>query len=551
VENTIGVENMPREEWYIHYSSNIRKEATKDAAAMRGLHEAERDVSANRVISKKQLTDEFKRKVKDRTITGQLTKKVTNWSKALQKNTIIQRALAKSSHTAGINVGMLSLRISEGLVPVLLLAYSAILPVVAGLLAIASASVVAAAGVAGVLGLGVAALSTQRGAPPVWGARNVTQDKDVFAELLEPLKDTLKSRELRSTIKIVTELTEDFFGDTLPNTFKEFVKTVDIGAISDLFKSFQDFLPRAAKSVAELGNEIYNAIGKRSLDSINKLFKYIADGLRNTAFWLSQSGFDDLESFGSILSRFLSQLVSLGKEVLPTLTKALESIYPIPLAPIISLLTDFFNQIRDTKIQKGITDLASIGITLITLSTALGVVGGIIGSLEAFSFIGFALGVAEGATLLAGLTGAGFLVGIYLLTRALLSLAESSYIVRKVLTNLGVYIINTFIGVWNALTFSLRSVVNLIGTIIGNDRLRNFDPSIDYWRYGLREDNLDNAAMAIGTGASSTTTQPIELTIYNETNLDSDVIDTSFTRKFFEPVVPTNNSGRFSLIGGN
>jgi hypothetical protein len=214
-------------------------------------------------------------------------------------------------------------------------------------------------------------------------------------------------------------------------------------------------------------------------------------------------------------------------------------------------LTDFFNQIRDTKIQKGIADLASIGITLITLSTALGVVGGIIGSLEAFSFIGFALGVAEGATLLAGLTGAGFLVGIYLLTRALLSLAESSYIVRKVLTNLGVYIINTFIGVWNALTFSLRSVVNLIGTIIGNDRLRNFDPSIDYWRYGLREDNLDNAAMAIGTGASSTTTQPIELTIYNETNLDSDVIDTSFTRKFFEPVVPTNNSGRFSLIGGN
>lgn len=103
---------MPREEWYIHYHSNIRKEATKDAAAMRGLHEAERDISANRVISKKQLTDEFKRKVKDRTITGQLTKKVTNWSKALQKNTIIQRALAKSSHTAGINVRMLSLRIS-------------------------------------------------------------------------------------------------------------------------------------------------------------------------------------------------------------------------------------------------------------------------------------------------------------------------------------------------------------------------------------------------------------------------------------------------------
>jgi len=541
---------MPREEWYIHYSSNIRKEATKDAVAMRGLHEAEKDVSANRVISKKQLTDEFKRKVKDRTITGQLTKKVTNWSKALQKNTIIQRALAKSSHTAGINVGMLSLRISEGLVPVLLLAYSAILPVVAGLLAIASASVVAAAGVAGVLGLGVAALSTQRGAPPVWGARNVTQDQDLFAELLEPLKDALKSRELRSTIKIVTELTEDFFGDTLPNTFKEFVKTVDIGAISDLFKSFQDFLPRAAKSVAELGNEIYSAIGKRSLDSINKLFKYLADGLRNTAFWLSQSGFDDLESFGSILSRFLSQLVSLGKEVLPTLTKALESIYPIPLAPIISLLTDFFNQIRDTKIQKGIADLASIGITLIALSTALGVVGGIIGSLEAFSFIGFALGVAEGATLLAGIVGAGYLIGIYLLTRALLYLAESSYIVRKVLTNLGVFIINIFIGVVNALTTPLRIFANLVGLITGNERLRNFDPSLDEWRYGLREDNLDNAAMAIGTGASSTTTQPIELTIYNETNLDSDVIDTSFTRKFFEPVVPTNNSGRFSLIGG-
>ncbi len=542
---------MPREEWYIHYHSNIRKEATKDAAAMRGLHEAERDISANRVISKKQLIDEYNRKVKDRSITGRLTRKIHNWSKALQKNNLMQKALAKSSHTAGINIGALSLRINEGLVPVLLLAYSAILPVVAGLLAIASAAVVAGAGIAGVIGLGVAALSTNRGTPPVWGARNVTEDKDVFAELLEPLKDALKSRELKSTIKIVTDLTEDFFGDTLPKSFKAFVSALDMRAISNMFKSFQDYLPRASKSIAELGNEIYNAIGERSLKSINKMFKYIAAGLRNTAGWLAETGFDDIESFGSILSAFLSKLLDLGKSVLPTLTKSLENVYPIPLEPMIESLTNFFNSIRDTDTQRGIAALASIAVSMVAISTATGVIGGVISALKGLSFIGFAMGVAEGATAIAGLVGALYVLAIAIGTVKLYRLAEEYYIVRKILTNLGVFIINTFIGVWNALTLSLRSVVNLIGTILGNDTLRNFDPSLDYWRYGLREDNLDNAAMAIGTGASNTTTQPIELTIYNETNLDSDVIDTSFARKFFEPVVPTNNSGRFSLIGGN
>jgi hypothetical protein len=550
VENTLGVNNMPREEWYIHYHSNIRKEATKDAAAMRGLHEAERDVTANKIITAKQLSDEYKKKVKDRSITSRLTRKINNWSKALQKNNLMQKALAKSSHTAGINIGALSLRINEGLVPVLLLAYSAILPVVAGLLAIASAAVVAGAGIVGVLGLGVAALSTKRGAPPVWGARNVTEDKDVFAELLEPLKDALKSRELKSSIRVVTELTEDFFGDTLPKSFKAFISALDMKAISNMFKAFQNFLPGASKSVAELGNEIYNAIGDRSLRSINKMFKYIAAGLKNTAEWLAETGFDDIESFGSILSAFLSKLLDLGKSVLPTLTKSLENVYPIPLEPMIESLTNFFNSIRDTDTQRGIAALASIAVSMVTISTVIGVIGGVISALKGLSFIGFAMGVAEGATAIAGLVGALYVLGIAIGTVKLYRLAEEYYIVRKILTNLGVFIINVFVRVVNALTDPLRYIANIVGWITGNETLKNFDPRLQRWRYGLKEDNIDEAGNIIIQSQQNTKAAPVELTIYNETKLDSDVLDRSISTRLIEPVVPTNNSGRFPALGG-
>jgi hypothetical protein len=537
VENTIGVNNMPREEWYIHYHSNIRKEATKDAAAMRGLHEAERDISANRVISKKQLTDEFKRKVKDRTITGQLTKKVTNWSKALQKNTIIQRALAKSSHTAGINVGMLSLRISEGLIPVLLLAYSAILPVVAGLLAIASASVVAAAGVAGVLGLGVAALSTKRGAPPVWGARNVTEDKDVFAELLEPLKDALKSRELKSSIRVVTELTEDFFGDTLPKSFKAFVSALDMKAISNMFKSFQDFLPRAAKSVAELGNEIYSAIGKRSLQSIKKLFKYLANGLKSTAVWLKEGGFEDIEYFAGTIGRFIGKLMELGKSVLPILSGALDAIYPSPIEPVINLLVLFFDSIKDTKVQTAINGLVKIATALVILNGALKFAGAILGGASAIYKV--------------------FYDGKYGLVPILRSIAPKiSGLLAGVEIRAAIGALAKIAG--GVLTFAaiVLTAYSVLKPTLGylsklSDKIKAGETEAVLGR-GLRETTFASGLSlqeSIGSAVLGGT-QPIELTIYNETNLDSDVIDTSFTRKFFEPAVPTNNSGRFSLIGG-
>lgn len=547
---------MPREEWYIHYHSNIRREATKDAAAMRGLHKAERDVTANKIITAKQLRDEYKKKVKGRSITSRLTRKINNWSKALQKNNLIQKALAKSSHTAGINIGALSLRINEGLVPVLLLAYSAILPVVAGLLAIASAAVVAGAGIVGVLGLGVAALSTKRGAPPVWGARNVTEDKGVFAELLEPLKDALKSRELKSSIRVVTELTEDFFGDTLPKSFKAFISALDMKAISNMFKAFQNFLPGASKSVAELGNEIYNAIGDRSLRSINKLFKYIAAGLKNTAEWLAETGFDDIESFGSILSAFISKLLDLGKSVLPTLTKSLENVYPIPLEPMIESLTNFFNSIRDTDTQRGIAALASIAVSMVAISTVISVIGGVISALKGLSFIwkglsliGFALGVAEGATAIAGLAGSLFVLGIAIGTVALLKLAEEYDIVRKILTNLGVFIINVFIYVVNTLTNPLRYLANIVGWITGNETLKNYDPRLQYWRYSLKEDNIDEAGNIITQNQQNTQVMPVEITLHNETTLDSDVLDRNVTKTLLEPVIPINRGGRFPGMG--
>jgi hypothetical protein len=287
---------------------------------------------------------------------------------------------------------MLSLRMSESLVPVLLTSYTAMLPVIAGLLAIASAATVAAVGIAGVLGLGIAAIS-QRGANKnVWGAWNIRDERGALEQLLQPLKDALKSPEIKRTIDIVTAFTDDFFGETLPDSFKNFVSAVDIGSLSSLFERFQQWLPATATSIAELGNEIYNAIGARSLSSINKMFKYLAGGLKNTAYWLKAGGFEDIENFGSVLGRFISKLTDLGKSVLPILSDALDSIYPYPIEPVIDKMTEFFDGIKGTDVQRALNDLVKVGVTLVILGAISSMLLGVIVVLKGITkIIAFAI----------------------------------------------------------------------------------------------------------------------------------------------------------------
>jgi len=369
---------MPREEWIIHYQSNIAKGTAKDIAHLKGLDNAQSRVNRGRTQYAKGATNIPQSNQKASRSLDILRNKLRGVNRGMRRSVFMQNLMAKSSHTAGINVGMLSLRINEGFIPVLLLSYTAMLPVIAGLLAIASAAIVAGAGLASVIGLGAAAISLRGNSRPIWGARNAFQDESEFDRLLEPLKDVFKSPRTQDNLSFFVKATEDIFKNTLPDALGNFIVALDKGGLQDLIGRFTGWLPEAATNIAKLGNELYNLIGARSLKSINKLFTYIADGLRSTAYWLNDGGFEDLEFFAGTLGRFIGKLTELGKSVLPILSSALDSIYPQPIEPVINLLIDFFDSIKGTATQKAINGLAKIAVGLIILNSAMKFVGAIL-----------------------------------------------------------------------------------------------------------------------------------------------------------------------------
>lgn len=306
---------------------------------------------------------------------------------SMTKNVYLNKLFAKSQHTAGINIGMLSLRIAEGLIPMLIIAYTAMLPVIAGLLAIASAAIAATLGLGGLMAIGLYKWSKDfdgsnmgyAGARRPYSSSNKT--KGFWSEVFEPFAQSLSDPAIRGKIDSAVSWTKKVFQEDLPNAFGIFVQTLAAGnfsAIRRIMDMFTDWLPGAAEGLAKWGQQFLNLIGPESLTRMNNFFKYLAGGLMNMAMYLKDTDWRDFDSFFSIAAKFLSKLMDLGKSVLPLIVHQLERIYPYPLAPMIDKLVEFFDAIKNNEdAMDAAGSLAQITLVALAISTAIKFIGAV------------------------------------------------------------------------------------------------------------------------------------------------------------------------------
>lgn len=263
--------------------------------------------------------------------------------------------LDKAQHTVGYNIMGLSIRVGQWFVPAMILMYSSILPVIAGLLAIGSAAGVAALGLVGVLGIGAAVMShrfNKAGAGNYGGPRQPYGNSgggSVFTMLLEPIWNALESPELADRVQFAVDFVQDLFSRLLPDSLTAFLTNVNPGAMQKIVSLFNDWLPKAAKGLAVWGSDLMNSIGPRSLKTINDFFKYLAAGVTNTAKWLNAGGWEQIDNVTTIIGDVISTFLDLGKSALPVFTTALNQVWPMPLKPLLTTTAEFFEKVSGNK----------------------------------------------------------------------------------------------------------------------------------------------------------------------------------------------------------
>jgi len=259
--------------------------------------------------------------------------------------------MARSSHTAGLNIGMLSVRIHEWLVPALGLAYSAMIPVIAGLATIGATAITAAAGLVGMAGVGLAAWSQQlKGKNRLdmqanWAFRDEGNFGDV---VLEGLVDALHNPSIRSRMDKAVMWTKDIFHNILPNALISFVKNVDMGAIGMIVDLFSKWLPSAMGDLAAWGGQLVNIFGAQALGMVDSAIRTLAGAITDFARWMSSGGSEDVVDFMNVLVEMLGLIGRLGMATLPVLNKFLSGIYPHPLKPIANTLIGLMNTLNES-----------------------------------------------------------------------------------------------------------------------------------------------------------------------------------------------------------
>ena len=259
--------------------------------------------------------------------------------------------MARSSHTAGLNIGMLSVRIHEWLVPALGLAYSAMLPVIAGLATIGATAITAAAGLVGMAGVGLAAWSQQlKGKNRLdmqanWAFRDEGNFGDV---VLEGLVDALHNPSIRSRMDKAVMWTKDIFHNILPNALISFVKNVDMGAIGMIVDLFSKWLPSAMGDLAAWGSQLVNIFGAQALGMVDSAIRTLAGAITDFARWMSSGGSEDVVDFMNVLVEMLGLIGRLGMATLPVFNKFLSGIYPHPLKPIANTLIGLMNTLNES-----------------------------------------------------------------------------------------------------------------------------------------------------------------------------------------------------------
>lgn len=479
---------MPTTLYEVIMHSNVASVMTKDTAATSVNTKA---MERNRVAFQSRetiLKNTAARQTRLKNVTDKLNKSTKKLTKSTLLNALAQRIMSKAGRTAGINFGMLSLRISEGLVPVLAMLYTAMLPVAAGLLAIASAAVVATGGVLGLMGVGLYAWSKrfEKSQTGYSGARRPFSsgtETDFMGQVMEGFVKVLDDPEIKRMIDTAVDWTQNIFGTVLPNAFKEFLLNVDMGVMDTIMTMFTEWLPDAASGLAKWGSKLFETIGSGSLRRLNLLFKYLAQGLQNTAQWLKDGGFDELDGLTNIMGQLLSQLMELGKNVLPVLVEVLKSVYPNPLKPIINILIGLFDSIQKSEASMAVVKaMTQMFVALVALK-----------GLELFlvSFVGIIDILAGVFVAITGATVAFATLGVTIALAAgaiTLILAAKFETWRKIIVTFGTGVINFFTLMWNGWAKLFGFIVNTLNFLTGDDKRVDYTKEYRQLKYKNGED---------------------------------------------------------------
>ena len=299
---------------------------------------------------------------------------------------------------------------------------------------------------------------------------------------MKPFVEILDDPEIKRMIDTAVEWTKHIFGEVLPNSFKAFLTNVDMGVMDTIMVMFTEWLPKAARGLAIWGSKLFKEIGAGSLGRLNKLFKYLAGGLQSTAEWLNKGGFEQLDSLSSMLGQLMSQLMELGKTVLPILVETLKTLYPFPIKPIIDTLISFFESIRDSEVgTRVIKAMAQMFVGLLALK-----------GLESFlvAFNGLATILVKVIAAVFSLSAGWAIVLAAILvfgTAGLLWLANKSELARKILVTLGVTVINVFTFMYNSIAVWVSNIKNLFNWLTGNDERVDYTKEYRQLKYNTGE----------------------------------------------------------------
>lgn len=489
--------------YVIRVTSNAEEEFAKGAAAAKMFNASLKDVHTGNIRVATTTSKAKEEVVKKTTEISKLSQVMLKYKEIQKRTAFVTSLLSKANRTAGLNIMGLSIRIGEWFIPVMFLMYTAMLPVIAGLLAIGTAAAVATLGVAGLVGVGLAKWSHDYNKTSSYaGARRPynsgSNQKSFMDELFKPLFAAMDAPDIRDKINEAVDITKELFGKGIPNAFSVFIRTVDMKVMRDLMRLFNDWLPSAARSLAEWGSVLTRTIGGESLRRVNAFFKAIAGAIMGTAIWLKDGGFDQLDQLFSVLGKIIGKLTELGGSVLPTLTAALEGIYPSPFVYIVDKLISFFDALSANKAAMGlVTGVIKLVTWLIVLK---------------YLFSGVAAVLTPFVWLMRGITAVfSVLTGTSILSLLVPLLSVLAYGLVAILVGLALHAIykyrweigNALNSIWTGFVNMLKGIYNFaVG--IANDlfELLRLSNRIDTLEYGdvLSTDEFKARMNAPSTG---------------------------------------------------
>jgi hypothetical protein len=377
---------MPNDVFTIYLVSNVSREALKIAAGLERVNRSggkvnktmalQAGIVGSALLSWAKLKTEV-------TKTGAATE-LTN--KELIANILITKIFNRENKTAGLNIGMLSLRIHEWLVPVLGIAYTAMLPVIAGLVTIA-----AAAGAAGIALAGVGALGAFRWSRDFTGGLKPVQmnanwafagENDFSDVVFKGIIDALDNPSIRGKMDRAADWVEQIFKYTIPSALIGFVRGIDMGVMKHIVDIFNKWLPDVMERMSTWGSELIKIYGSRSLKLISKGISSLARSLLDFALWMKTEGEEDIIDFFGRIIEFLGGLFKLGMAVLPVMNQMLAEIWPMPLKPILQTLTAFFETLENYPVVgKTVMLFTQYLVGLVAIKAIIGTIGAFLGYL--------------------------------------------------------------------------------------------------------------------------------------------------------------------------